>query len=320
MAEVSVIVAVYNGMPYLPEAVESILTQTLRDLIVLIVDDGSTDGTADYLSGLTDPRIQVVHQPNRGRSAARSRALAMCDTEFVAVMDADDVSLPGRLEAEWRFLQEHHDVGLVGTQVAYFATAGRAGFSPHVPCEHDAICDALVRGRHGLVNATIMCRTSVLRHVAGMAVDGIGEDWDRMFLRMGEVTRLSNLAEVLYHYRLHPLSACGKQLPSVRLHYAYACDCARRRAEGAEEISYSQFLHERRARPLLRRIEDVMDGYALAQYRHAVTEILSSRPVRGYARLIWSSICGPQRSFARLAKIMHGGGASSTRRADGQSV
>jgi len=139
MPEVAVVMSVYNGMPYLPEAVDSIVNQTLKDFKFLIINDGSMDGTEDYLNRLTDQRIQVVHRPHLGRSAARSFALAMCDSEFTAIMDADDVALPCRFEAQLRFLRHHGDVGLVGTQVAYFAVAGRSGFGPPMPCDHETI-------------------------------------------------------------------------------------------------------------------------------------------------------------------------------------
>ncbi len=133
MAEVTVLMAVYNGMPYLPEAVDSILKQTLQDFRFLIINDGSTDGTEDYLNRLTDQRVQVVKGPHRGLGVALNMGLAMCKTEFLARMDSDDIALPTRLEAQLRFLRCHKAVGLVGTRVSYFGTSGRSGFSHPCP-------------------------------------------------------------------------------------------------------------------------------------------------------------------------------------------
>ena len=70
MPEVTVLMPVYNGMPFLPEAVDSIRKQTLRDYTFLIINDGSTDDTEEYLNRLDDPRLQVVHQHNQGIGAA----------------------------------------------------------------------------------------------------------------------------------------------------------------------------------------------------------------------------------------------------------
>ncbi len=304
MPEVTVIMSVYNGMPYLSEAVDSILNQTLKDLKFLIIDDGSEDGSKEYLNRLGDPRVQVVCRPHLGRSAARSFGLAMCDSEFTALMDADDMALPSRIEAQLHFLHQHKDVGLVGTQNSYYTVAGRNGFGAHMPCDHETIYADLLRGRHALVNPTIMCRTSILKQINGSRIEGGGEDWDRMFLRMGEVTRLANLNEVLYMQRLHSASICVKEQAKIQNHYAYVCGAARRLAEGQTEITFDDFLISRRARPFWQRIAELMDIYALGQYRHALTEILSSHRVRGYARLAYAALCSPRLTSQRIARAI----------------
>jgi glycosyltransferase involved in cell wall biosynthesis len=95
---VTILMAVYNGMPYLTEAIDSVLNQTLKDWELLIIDDGSKDDSAAYLDSLTDPRIRVVHQANRGLAGALNRGLELCETEFLGRLDADDVALPTRFE------------------------------------------------------------------------------------------------------------------------------------------------------------------------------------------------------------------------------
>lgn len=304
MSEVSVIMSVYNGMPYLPEAVDSILNQTLKDFKFLIIDDGSEDGSKGSLNRLGDRRVQVVYRPHLGRSAARSFGLAMCDSEFSAIMDADDVALPSRLEAQLCFLRHHGDVGLVGTQIAYFAVAGRSGFGPPMPFDHETIYADLLRGRHALVNPTIMCRTSILKRIDGARIEGGGEDWDRMFLRMGETTKLANLKEVLYLQRLHSTSICARDQTKIQNHYAYVCDAARRRADGQPEITFDEFLIKQRAHPFWQRGAELMDIYALGQYRRALTDILSSHWARGYARLAYAALCSPPRTLQRISRAI----------------
>lgn len=303
MPEVSVIMSVYNGMPYLPEAVESMLDQTVKDFHYVIVNDGSTDGTTEYLNRLDDPRIRVVHQTNKGQGAARTLGLNTCDSEFVAIMDADDVALPTRLEAQLRFLRSHIDIGLVGTQISYLGTGGHRGFSPPLPCEHKIIYTDLLRGRHAICNPSIMCRTATLKRVGGYRIEGSGEDLD-MWLRMGEVSKLANLNEVLHLYRLNPLSVNVRQLVTIRVRYAHACDCAKRRAEGLPETTFDEFLIKQRARPFWQLGAEVMDVYALGQYRRALAEILSLHRNRGYARLIWAALCSPQRTAQRLSRTI----------------
>ena len=299
MPEVTVLMPVYNGMPYLVEAVDSILNQTHQRFTFLIINDGSTDETEEYLNRLDDYRVRIVHQPNRGLGAALNRGIAICRTELIARMDADDVALPARLEAQLRFLGRHSEVGLVGTQFAYLGVGGRMGFSPPVPCDHATIYTDLFRGRHAISHPSIVCRTSILKSIGGYRIEGIGEDWD-MFLRMGEAAKLANLDEVLYLYRLNCASINVNQLMEVRMRYNHACHCAKRRAEGQSEISFDKFIAERRAWPFWQRASDVMDIYALAQYRRALAEILGSHRAIGYARLVWAALSSPRWTSQRI--------------------
>ena len=115
MAKVSVIMSVYNGEKYLPEAIDSVLNQTFEDFEFVIVDDGSTDGTADILSGYKDPRIKVITQKHLGIAQAKNKAVEASSGEYIAIMDADDISLPERFELEVNFLDQHKDIGAVSS-------------------------------------------------------------------------------------------------------------------------------------------------------------------------------------------------------------
>jgi len=292
---------VYNGMPFLPEAVDSILNQTLRDFTFLIINDGSTDGSKEYLDRLDDPRLQVVHQPNQGIGAALNGGLAMCKTEFIARMDSDDVSLPSRLKAQLDFLHRHKDVGLVGTRFAYLGISGRSGFPPPAPQDHSSMYADLIQGRQAICHPSIMCRTSILKSIGGYRIHSSGEDYD-MFLRMGEATKLANLDEVLCLYRLNPNSLSVKKFMEIREKYSYACHCARQRAEGRPEGTFEEFAVEQRARPFRQRAAEAMDIYALAQYRKALAEILGPHPVIGYIRLVFAAISSPRWTAQRISR------------------
>jgi glycosyltransferase involved in cell wall biosynthesis len=305
MPEVTVLMPVYNGMPFLSEAVDSILNQTLQDFTFLIINDGSTDETEEYLDRLDDPRLQVVHQPNQGLGAALNSGLAMCKTEFIARMDSDDVSLPSRLKAQLNFLHCHKDVGLVGTKFAYLGISGRSGFPPPAPQDHSTIYADLIQGRQALCHPSIMCRTYILKSTGGYRIHSSGEDYD-MFLRMGEAAKLANLDEVLYLYRLNPNSVSVKKFLEIREKYSYSCHCARRRAEGKPEGTFEEFAAEQRARPFRQRALEAMDNYALALYRKALAEILGPHLVIGYIRLALAAISSPrwtaQRIFREIRK------------------
>jgi GT2 family glycosyltransferase len=299
--EVTVLMTVYNAMPFLEEAIDSILRQSLGDFIFLIIDDGSTDGGGDYLDRLTDTRIRIMHQTNHGQGVARNVGLRICRSEFVAMMDADDIALPSRLQNQVEFLKKHKEVGMVGSQFAYVGANGKTGFPPPMPCDHAEIVADLLRGRLAINQPSLMCRTSILKSIGGYRIAGCGEDWD-MFLRMGEVSKLANMDKILHLYRINPGSTIAKNTGLVRARIAHACLCANQRAAGLSEIPFEQFSAERRARPFWSQALDRADWYASNQYRAGLAQILDSRPVEGYARIGWSAICSPMRTWQRVCR------------------
>lgn len=304
ISRVTVLMAVYNAMPYLRDATESILQQTFSEFRFVVVDDGSTDTSREYLSGLTDRRIDLIClDKNGGQGAARNRGLKVCDSEFLALMDADDISLPTRLEAQLRFLDAHADVGMVGTEIAYVGSQGNQGMRVDLPRDHEQICENLLAGRHAICHPSIMCRTSLLRRIGGYRVNGSGEDWD-MFLRMGELSRLANLGGVLHLYRAHSGNVSIRHAKEIRKQIRYACDCARRRAAGTSEMTLDEFLVEERSRHVWQRYGEQVDIEALRQYRLAVGDILQGRKCTGYCRIACASLCSPVRTAHRLHRIL----------------
>ena len=116
--KISVIMSVYNGMPYLEQAVESIFRQTFEDFEFFIVDDASTDETWRYLKSLRDMRIKLIqNKKNLGLAASLNIALRQAQGDFVARMDADDISLSIRFEEQINFLQKHPTIDICGSFV-----------------------------------------------------------------------------------------------------------------------------------------------------------------------------------------------------------
>src|SRR5688500_14562217 len=110
---VSVVICVYNARAYLRDAVTSVLEQTLGNLEILIIDDGSTDGCVEMLADLSDPRIRVLRQENQGKPVALNRALNEMRGEFYAIQDADDLSHPQRIERQLRCMLGNSDLAAV---------------------------------------------------------------------------------------------------------------------------------------------------------------------------------------------------------------
>ena len=114
--QITVLMSVYNCERYLSEAIESILNQSFSDFEFLIINDGSTDNSRNIILSYADPRIRFFeNEKNIGLTHSLNKGLRLATGQYIARMDADDVSMPKRLEKELTFLNQHHSVGLVGT-------------------------------------------------------------------------------------------------------------------------------------------------------------------------------------------------------------
>jgi glycosyltransferase involved in cell wall biosynthesis len=275
---------------------------------LLVINDGSTDNSAAYLDQLSDPRIRVVHQANQGLAGSLNVGLGLCETEYLARLDSDDIALPTRLEKQLAYLKRHPRMGLVGTQFAW-RFENRAGGGGPLPCD-DATIDAfLMQGRHAMCHSSIMCRTTLLREIGGYWSEGVAEDWD-MYLRMSERAEFANLDEVLLHVGIVEHGLQSAQMAEVRSRIAFACELARRRRRQMDPISYAEFCGRRRADPWWQRLAEALNVHALMQYRKAQPEILGRRPIRGYARLGFAAACSPALTMQRIMRILRYAGSS----------
>src|SRR5919106_704947 len=121
---VSVLIGCWNNAETLPRAIESILSQSLGDLELIVVDDGSTDPTPEVVGAISDPRLRYLPLDHAGISESLNRGLAEARAPIVAVQDADDWSLPERLDRELAVLDERPDVAVVGARMREVDPAG----------------------------------------------------------------------------------------------------------------------------------------------------------------------------------------------------
>ena len=118
---VSIIIPVYNVRPYLAEALDSVLNQTYDHLEIIIIDDGSTNGTWNYLSSLSDDRIRLIrNKTNIGVTKSLNIGLRAARGEYIARMDADDISVPDRLEKQLAYMESHPETIMCGSAVQNF--------------------------------------------------------------------------------------------------------------------------------------------------------------------------------------------------------
>lgn len=291
---------VFNGMPYLSDAVDSILGQTYGDFEFVVVDDGSTDSTSAYLASVTDERFHVITRDNGGTAAAANQGLERCRGEFVARMDADDISDPERFEIQVAFLEDHPEIGMVGSFTRSLGET-RLGGVVALPTDHDRIVEALRAGRHALSHPSLMIRTDVLRSVGGYWPYRLIDDWD-MMLRVAEVTTVANLPEPLLQYRVHRGSLNGKAMDRMRLSIDFARARAEARARGNDELGLDEFLALRRGRGFRGRISDSATNISLSHYRRAVAERNGPSPVKAIPHLVVAGTTRPDLVLRRLAR------------------
>lgn len=201
---VTVLMPVYNAALHLREAIDSILGQTFQDFEFLILDDGSTDDSAAIVRSYADPRIRFVQNGcNLKLTATLNRGLDLAEGEYIARMDADDISLPQRLAKQKAFLDASPNIGIVGVWAQAF---GDAGFKIPHPAEPERIRAKLLFDS-ALVHPAVMMRRAFLdRHGLRYAPLGHFEDYE-LWQRAIRLFPIANIPEYLFRYRVSGGSA-----------------------------------------------------------------------------------------------------------------
>jgi len=202
MPKVTVLMPVYNAGRFLREAIDSILAQTFTDFEFLIIDDGSTDGSQSIIRSYDDSRIKFVQNENNlGVAATLNRGLDLAWGEHIARMDADDISLPRRLEKQIRFMEDKPEVGVSGTWIRLF------GDQPRVVdrCPVGAsVVKAYLLFDNPMSHPSVIMRHEVMKKF-NLHYDPAfsrTEDYD-LWSRASQYFSMDNLPEPLVKFRFH---------------------------------------------------------------------------------------------------------------------
>lgn len=203
---VSVVMVTCNVERFLPEAIESVLNQKFRDFEFLIVDFGSTDKTKEIVLSYAsnDRRISFREIPKCGLAAARNVAGFLARGRYIAIQDADDISLPQRLIAGVDFMEKHPEVGLVGSAIQRIDSDGKHLATVNdYPTEDEEIRSVLKKW-NTFWQPTAFIRTEAFVRTGGyLDVLAPSEDYD-LWLRISEHYKCANLKQILVNYRVHP--------------------------------------------------------------------------------------------------------------------
>jgi glycosyltransferase involved in cell wall biosynthesis len=230
---VSVVMAVHNGERWLAETLASLSAQTFGDFEVVVIDDGSTDGSAAILAeaAARDARYRVITQANFGLVASLNRGLAEARAPLVARIDADDVAEPERFARQVAFLSARPEVAAVGSAIRIIDGDGRFLRMQTYPCGPEAVAKAMLRGC-ALAHPAVMMRRAAVQTIGGYReAFRHAEDYD-LWLRLGESHALDNLPEPLLRYRRHGGSVSFRHRQHQALASFVARCCARERRDG----------------------------------------------------------------------------------------
>jgi len=178
---VSVVIPVHQGERYIVGAVQSALAQTHRALEVIVVDDGSTDGTAARLATIDDPRLFVMHQSNAGTAAARNAALARARGQFIAFLDSDDRWFPDKIASELSVLRDAPQaMGIAYSSLYSVDDAGRLLHVPPVRRDSGSVFDLLIDGEHFLAPSLCLFDRRIIDAIGTFDTRRYHEDHDFM--------------------------------------------------------------------------------------------------------------------------------------------
>ena len=219
---VSVIMTAHNAQEYIFEAIDSILRQTLTNFELFVIDDGSNDSTMEIINEfvLRDSRvIPIFNEKNVGQPRSRNKAIELAKGEFVAIMDADDISLPNRLETQAAYLQAHPTVGLTGSLAMEIDSKGhsRGRIRGDIRCEAEMLWAEISCVSSSVIHPTVMLRKSIvdkhqLRYNLKVPYAQDKEFWCRLLL-LAEGTVLPRC---LLRYRVHEKSISNSKTAKQR--------------------------------------------------------------------------------------------------------
>jgi hypothetical protein len=204
---VSVVLSVRNGGNDLPQALGTILNQSFADFELIAINNGSTDGTGDYLESIADPRVRVFHQADAGLAAALNRGISLAQGRYIARQDHDDLADPSRIAKQVAFLDAHPEYALVGTRAEIWVGDTPSGRFHDHPTEDEILRFDLLFN-NPFVHSSVMMRKSALDRVGAYTTDPARqppEDYE-LWSRIARHYRVANLAERLTVYREVPSS------------------------------------------------------------------------------------------------------------------
>lgn len=204
---VSVVMPIYNSEKYLAKAIDSILTQTYSNFELIIVDDGSTDQSGVIIKRYNDSRIQIIrHKTNEGVSASRNEAAAAAKGSYIAMHDADDISLPGRFDKQVKYLEQNLDIGVLGSSLKAIDEDDNFLYFINLLTNPDDLKLAEIFSNQ-IAQSSAMIRREIFKKSGGFNTQMTHAEDTDLWRRVSHYCQIANLKEPLCIYRVHPAGA-----------------------------------------------------------------------------------------------------------------
>jgi glycosyltransferase involved in cell wall biosynthesis len=308
---ISVLMSMRNALPYLEEAVLSILNQTVTDFEFIIVDNASSDGSGQYVESQqkTDSRIVLLKNAfDMGQNCGLNRGLAVCSSTWIARMDADDVALPNRFERQLEFVRDNPDVNATSCLAHYIDSCGRrVGKTigePVLRAEfHRMVAENLP---FGILHPGALVARNVMVELGGYRPEFEAASDIDLWCRISDHHLILVQPECLMHYRIHSGSLSTQRYELARLKHLWARDCMVARRNGRPEPYWEEFLDQRRNAPLWLRLNRWRKMHAKRLYRQSAEHHVASRRARSFLEMGLAAFLQPEYTIPRLkGQIIH---------------
>ncbi len=204
--QISVVMSVFNGGKFLRPAIDGILSQTFTDFEFIIINDGSKDNSRQLIESYTDPRIRLINQSNRGLVYSLNKGVKIARGRFIARQDADDISLPSRLEKELQLITTSERLGLVGSFFTYISEAESEPSTTITSTTKDLDLKRSLLIVNPFAHGSTLTRREAIIEAGGYRDNyGPTEDYD-LWRRMMNNWEFAVVPESLYWYRINPNS------------------------------------------------------------------------------------------------------------------
>jgi len=266
---ITVVMPVYNAEKYLASAIDSILNQTYEDFEFIIIDDASKDNSWNVAKTFHDPRIILLeNEINMGPAVTANLGIQNAKGEFIARLDADDISFRDRFERQITFFNSHPKVGVLGGPFQEITADGIKVGSPRVPLQEPYLIKFWLLFEDVMNNPTIMIRKKVLEGSGGYNPDlRVSEDYE-LWTRLTAVTEFSNLPDPLIYYRIHSKSASSTQVEKMKRNHMLICqrECAQLTGKKYDEsflmlLFSNEVLKPSQTRSLIALYQDCLNLY-----------------------------------------------------------